>query len=73
MASSLHSRRRDNVDTADAIYEIDQPAIVERDVIGGGTILAVCRIDGGRRFFRERAPGLSWRKAGQSDRRTGQV
>src|SRR5262249_61839222 len=41
---SVKSLRFDDVDPANAIHEVDQPAIVDRDVIGGRALLAVCRI-----------------------------
>src|SRR5215831_5706564 len=44
MASSVKSLRFDDVDPANAIHEVDQPAIVDRDVIGGRALFAVCRI-----------------------------
>src|SRR5260370_19214405 len=38
----MKSLRFDDVDAANAIHEEDQPAIVDRDVIGGRALLAVC-------------------------------
>src|SRR5260370_21570419 len=38
----MKSLRFDDVDPANAIHEVDQPAIVDRDVIGGRALLAVC-------------------------------
>src|SRR2546430_16388782 len=38
----MKSLRCNDVDPANAIHEVDQPAIVDRDVIGGRALLAVC-------------------------------
>src|SRR5215813_12677604 len=39
----MKSLRFDDVDPANAIHKVDQPAIVDRDVIGGRALLAVRR------------------------------